>query len=413
MQSDYKAVVVGAGPIGAALALSLAKTLAGTLAKTERSEPYRILLIDASEKVPRYDFETPDSKIFALNAGSQSLLDELGAWSAISKARCNPYQRMHVWDAMGTGSIEFDAAEVDKPQLGYIVEANLVQTALLDEIEASEYIDVLRPDKVIEARQENGGMLLQLSSGQTLTTELLCAADGAKSELRTLLNIDTREEQIGQRAIVANVSHTLPHDDCAWQIFHPTGPLAFLPMENYGNKPLSSIVWSLDNDQADALMALSDEEFERSLTRAIEGKFGDVSLVTARISFPLAQRHALKYSEPGFVLVGDAAHSIHPLAGLGANIGFQDVWALSIEIARATERQVSWGDEKVLRRYQRARQLENEATLQAMKGFKTLFGTSQSAIGSLRNIGLKLADKSAVIKRQFIKRAMMLDDRVG
>ena len=408
VHSHYKAVVVGAGPVGAAMALSLAKLIQSD----SISRSNRILLVDAAPQIPEYDPETPDIKIFALNAGSQSLLDELGVWNTIVETRSQPYTRMHVWDANGTGSIEFDSAQIGASQLGHIVEANLVQVALLKALDELSNVDILRPEKVTDLRYETNEakLTLSLSSGESVEAELLCAADGANSSLRSMQNIEVAEKHVGQRAIVANLVHEHPHQDCAWQIFHSTGPLAFLPMADYQGKHLSSIVWSLDDDQAAVILAKSRLEFEKSLKRAMEEKFGQLELVTEPVSFPLSQRHAKQYIKPCFALLGDAAHSIHPLAGLGANIGFQDVKALTNELNRALNREILWSDEQVLKRYQRARKLDNEATLQAMQGFKTLFGQDDATVSSLRNLGLKLANSSDLVKRQFVRRAMMIGE---
>ena len=394
---SYKAIIVGAGPIGAAVALALSRI------DTDHS----ILLLDAAAALPKYSPEKLDARIFALNEGSRSLLDQLGVWSDIEPQRCLPYTRMHVWDAQGTGSIEFDAAEIGAQSLGHIVEANLIQEKLQAAIERQPNIRLIYPEKVSEIDLANEQVMLGLESGQRVQAELVCAVDGANSSLRKMAGIEVDEEDTGQQAIVANVWHKLPHQSCAWQIFLQTGPLAFLPMADFEGRHLSSIVWSLDQEEAERLKQSSDQEFETALTRAIEERFGEVSLMSQRFSFPLVQRHAQTYVQPSFALVGDAAHSIHPLAGLGANIGFQDVTALTEELTRATSRSISWGNLQILKRYQRARKLDNELVLKSMKGFKELFGQTNPAISAIRNLGLKGADATPTIKRRFVQQATM------
>ena len=393
----YKAIIVGAGPIGAAVALALSRI------DTDHS----ILLLDAAPALPKYSPEKPDARIFALNEGSRSLLDQLGVWPDIESQRCLPYTRMHVWDAQGTGSIEFDAAEVGAPSLGNIVEANLIQEKLHTAIERQPNIRLIYPEKVSEVDLTNEQAVLGLESGQRVQGELVCAVDGANSSLRQMAGVEVDEEDTGQQAIVANVWHELPHQSCAWQIFLQTGPLAFLPMADFEGRHLSSIVWSLDQDEAERLKQSSDQEFETILTRAIEERFGYVSLMSERFSFPLVQRHAQIYVKNSFALVGDAAHSIHPLAGLGANIGFQDVTALTEELARATDRSILWGNLQILKRYQRARRLDNELVLKSMKGFKELFGQTNLAVAAIRNLGLKGADAAPTVKRKFVQQATM------
>ena len=394
---SFKAIVVGAGPIGTALALALSRI----------DESQSILLLDAAKSLPTYHPEKPDARIFALNKGARSLLDELAVWAEIQTHRCLPYTRMHVWDAQGTGSIEFDCADVGAVSLGHIVEANLVQEMLHKAVANQPNIRLVNPEKVSELDLGEDQTVLQLESGEKVQAELVCAADGANSSLRKVAGVEVEEEDTGQQAIVANVWHELPNESCAWQIFMPTGPLAFLPMDDFEGRHLSSIVWSLDQEEAERLKQSSDQEFETILTRAIEERFGKVSLMSERFSFPLVQRHAYTYVKDSFVLVGDAAHSIHPLAGLGANIGFQDIAALTQELARATDRSISWGNLQILKRYQRARKLDNELVLKSMKGFKELFGQTNPAIAAIRNLGLKGTDATSTIKRRFVQQATM------
>ena len=398
---NYKAIVVGAGPVGVALALALSRV--------DENQP--ILLLDAAAALPKYSPEKPDARIFALNEGARSLLDQLGVWSDIQSQRCLPYSRMQVWDAQGTGSIEFDCvdsgADFDTRSLGHIVEANLIQEVLTKAIDNQPNIRLAHPEKVSDLDLTDNQAILGLESGQRVQAELVCAADGANSSLRQMAGIQVNEEHTGQEAIVANVWHELPNECCAWQIFMPTGPLAFLPMADFEGRHLSSIVWSLDQEDAERLKQSSDQEFEFALTRAIEERFGQVSLMSKRFSFSLVQRHAQTYVQPSFALVGDAAHSIHPLAGLGANIGFQDVAALTEELARATSRSIPWGNLQILKRYQRARQFDNELVLKSMKGFKDLFGQTNPAIAAIRNLGLQGANVTPAIKRRFIQQATM------
>lgn len=397
MREVCKAAVIGAGPIGAALALALSRI----------DEQSSILIIDAEANAPVYLPDKPDVRIFALNEGSRALLDQLGVWPEIFAERCQPYQQMHVWDAQGSGSIEFDASDIEADQLGHIVEASLVQSKLLAAIERQPNIQILRPDKVTALVFEQDQALLQLKSGAEIQTELVCAADGAKSSLRSLAKIDASEDIVGQQAIVANIFHEKPNQNCAWQIFHSTGPLAFLPLDDFDGRHLSSIVWSLDSDEADRIKGLSDPDFELALGRALEERFGELSLASERFSFPLVQRHAKTYVRQSFALIGDAAHSIHPLAGLGANIGFQDVQALTKEVSRASMRGLSWGNPQILRRYQRERRLDNALVLKSMTGFKQLFGETYPVVSALRNLGLKSIDSMPKIKRRFIKQATM------
>ena len=399
-QVDF--LIVGAGPIGSALALSLSEIYRGASVVLVDQSPQQSL--DISDKVY-------DTKVFAINAGSRQLLQDIGVWEEICQQRVCPYTRMHVWDSEGTGSLsfsvdEFSTAEVPVSELGFIVEAGIIQQTLDQKISATDNIDVYRPCQITEISWQGSETHVQLSSGEQRVAQLVCAADGARSALRDIAGIQVAEQDCQQRALVANVELTQEHEYCAWQIFLPTGPLAFLPLQS-SCKRYCSIVWSLDTEQAERIEQLDDATFCYELERAIEGRFGAVKLMSQRLSFPLSQRHAQIYGIAGLLLVGDAAHSIHPLAGLGANLGFQDVVALCREIRRAHQRGISFGHESIIGRYQRARKLDNELTLQAMKLFKMSFADQGMLLNTLRNQGLKLFSSLKPLKKIVAGHALM------
>ena len=250
------------------------------------------------------------------------------------------------------------------------------------------------------------GVRLELEDGRSLSAGLLVAADGALSRVRDLAGFRTREWDYGQRAIVCTVETGLPHQATAWQRFLNTGPLAFLPLPGFEGRHYCSIVWSAEPDLADALAALSDREFCDAAGEALESRLGAVLDCSPRASFPLRQRHAVEYTRPGIALVGDAAHTIHPLAGQGINLGLQDVIALSEELTAGMARGEAPGSPVLLARYQRRRKGENLLMMAAMDGFKSLFGSRQLPLRWLRNQGLKWVDRSGPIKHQLMRHAM-------
>jgi 2-octaprenylphenol hydroxylase len=250
------------------------------------------------------------------------------------------------------------------------------------------------------------GYRLQLAEGGALSAGLVVGADGAQSRLRQLAALPVREWSYGQRAIVATVAVDGHHRFTAWQRFTDSGPLAFLPLSADGR--LCSIVWSQEDAEAERLMALDDDAFRAALGRAFEQRLGEITACSRRVCLPLQQRHAIDYVRPGLALVADAAHTIHPLAGQGINLGIQDVAALAEEVRRGVARGLSPGHEEVLSRYQRRRKPGNLAMMAGMEGFKHLFGHREPAVRWLRNQGLQRMDGLPGLKARVIRHAMGL-----
>lgn len=395
-------VIVGAGLVGASLACVLAR----------KHPQLSIGLVEASDKPVALPQQGFDPRVVALTRQSQTWLDQAGVWQAIEDKRACPYQRMQVWDAEGTASIDFNAQELGEPNIGHIVENSLAvsllhkQTQLLDNIawfKGAGVEQLLLDDAA-------GSNRLLLSGGQVVQARLIVAADGANSTLRQLAALATREWDYDHSAIVTTVRCEKPHQYTAWQRFMPTGPLAFLPLQDDQSSAqhYCSIVWSAQTDLAERLLAEDDEVFCQSLTRAFESTLGQVLSVDRRYGIPLRQRHAVDYARKGLVLVGDAAHSIHPLAGQGVNLGFADVVALAAEIDRALGRDLDLSDFSILRRYQRQRKADNLIMMSAMEGFKRLFGSRDLSITWLRNQGLNQVASLPVLKNMIARQALGL-----
>ncbi len=403
---DYDIVIVGAGLVGATLAASIASQTA--------NQPLKIAIVDqgAAPVIAALDKEPPkfDPRVVALTKNSIKLFKSIGVWSRVQSMRACPYQFMRVWDDEGTGEIAFDAKELAENELGVIVENSILLSAVLAVLAEQKNITLLRGHSVVELsadKEKPGAKSIALSNEQVLTTSLVIAADGAHSKVRELAGLPMRSWSYEQKAIVTTVKTQKPHQDTAWQNFLVTGPLAFLPLA-HNSKQYESIVWSADNDEADRLMALSDDDFKAELGRAFEYRLGNIEHVDKRFCFPLTQRHALDYIAPQIALVGDAAHTIHPLAGQGVNLGLLDAAALSAEISRAAERGLSLSDESILRRYQRARKQNNLELMALMESFKRLFGTKNLSVRWLRNTGIKQVNKLTSVKNWLAKKAMGL-----
>lgn len=396
-------LIVGAGIAGSALALGLADS------------GYRIGLVEPQSLERRAlpagtglgDFDT---RVSALTPRSVDLLNTLGAWPDIVGYRQCPYSHMTVWDAEGTGRIEFDADDLGVAALGHIVENRAIVDALLARLSENRDLALYSPDRLTTCeRQPDGTLRLLLDSGRELSARLVVGADGALSRVRELLAFQTREWDYGHRAIVATVAVARPHQSTAWQRFLPSGPLAFLPLPSTGNESLCSIVWSLQEGLVDPLLAMDDAAFCAELDRAFEGTLGGVTGVSSRTAFPLRQRHATDYVQAGVALVADAAHTIHPLAGQGINLGLQDIAVLAEELKWARERDLAPGSLAVLRRYQRRRKGENLLMMGAMDGFKRLFEQRSLPVRWLRNAGMRGVDALLPVKQRLMRHAMGLD----
>lgn len=398
MQERFDLIVVGAGMVGSALACALANS------------ELRLALLDAQ---PLQALPEPasasgyDPRVSALSAASEQILRAVGAWEQIPAERRCAYRHMCVWDAEGTGEVRFDAHALSEQRLGHIVENWQVQNALLSVLQG-ESIELLGGSRVRGLVQEDAGWRLNLDDGRQLYAPLILAADGARSQVRELAGFAMREWDYLHHAVVTTVELSEPHQDTAWQRFLPTGPLAFLPLPSRDGKHYCSIVWSLLPEAAERIMALDDERFVAALAEALEYRLGPVVGADRRVCIPLRQRHAKRYVMPGLALLGDAAHSIHPLAGQGVNLGFLDAAQLADVLLAALERGENIADLAVLERYERARMGSNLAVMAAMEGFERLFHADALPLRWLRNTGMQLFDRAPRLKAGVMRQAMGL-----
>ncbi|WP_289102895.1 FAD-dependent monooxygenase [uncultured Marinobacter sp.] len=398
---QFDILIIGGGMIGSALALGLSRQ--GWQVGLIEGAPAASLMAPAEPANSVDDFEP---RVSAISLASQRLLEELGAWPKVQASRHCGYREMTVWDGDGTGRIHFDAAELHARSLGTIVENRNIVRALFESLSDSsvQLLDGVR------VKAWSRGQGVELEDGRCLAARLVVGADGALSRLRQWSGLATREWDYDQQAIVCTVRTSQNHRYTAWQRFSPTGPLAFLPLLNEaGDEHFCSIVWSQDTLEARRLMALETESFRKELEAAIERELGEVLAVSRRFAFPLRQRHAKDYIADGLALVGDAAHTIHPLAGQGANLGYGDVRALLEELERARELGLAPDDASVLARYQRRRKGENLTMMAAMEGFKQLFARDELPVRWLRNTGMRWLNQLAPLKNRIAAEAMGID----
>lgn len=403
MAQQYDLIIVGAGMVGATLAVALADT------------SLRIAVVDAVALAqPLNGSQTAsgyDPRVSALSAASESILTQLGVWPLIpAQGRC-AYRHMHVWDAEGTGEIHFDAHSLSEHRLGHIIENHLVQQALLDTLRGTR-VSLLGGKQVEALVREEDGWRLSLVGGERLYAPLIVAADGGRSKVRELAGFAMREWDYLHSAIVTTVQVSQHHQDTAWQRFLPSGPLAFLPLPDVDGRHYCSIVWSLVPDEAQRVMALSDDMFAAEISDAIELRMGQVLAVDPRHCIALRQRHAKDYVIKGLVLVGDAAHSIHPLAGQGVNLGLLDAAELADVLKAAMGRGEPLSDLAVLQRYERHRMGANLGAMAAMEGFERLFHADGLPLRWLRNAGMQWLNHQDTLKSMLMRRAMGLAGRL-
>lgn len=397
---DYQVIIVGGGMVGSALAAGLANSdVSVALIEPNSAQQPPLELSNCIEF---------DTRVSAITGQSEALLEKLGVWRLIPEARKAPYQGMTVWDGEGTGEVNFNANELHVPCLGTIVENREIVWALQQVVEQASNITIIRDFVThIDNQDEQGLTPVFLASKNCLKTSLLVGADGALSRIKQWGEFASREWDYQHQAIVATVELEQPHQATAWQRFRQEGPLALLPLAANNDKTCS-IVWSTNDEECQQLLSLTDDEFCQQLGLAFENRLGKVLSIGSRAAFPLRQRHAKDYVVPGIALVGDAAHTIHPLAGQGVNLGFKDVAALSEELLRAQALGLGLGELTSLQRYQRRRQGDNLLMMGAMEGFKQLFAAEQPIVRLLRNQGMRLFNRAAAVKQHVVMQAMGL-----
>lgn len=385
MSQQFDVVVIGGGVVGLTTALAMAR------------RSFSVAVIDAGAMTA--NLNTLDPRVYAINQASQNLLQELDVWQLLDKTRVSPYRHMYVWDAANGAHIEFDARMVAAEHLGNIIEESVLKQALLQALSKQKTGLTLFAHNRVTAVEPSADSIKVTGAEHSWQAKLLMIADGGNSLCRQLLNVSLTTWPYHQQSIVAMVSTENAHLHTAYQVFNSDGPLAFLPL---ANEKQCSIVWSTTAARAKQLMAFSDEEFNRDLTAAFASKLGQVRVEGKRYQFPLTMRHAKQYSGSRWLLLGDAAHTIHPLAGLGLNVGLADVatWLACLDTSKnllATKR--------ALGSYQRQRKHAVWQIIAMMEALKTLFTNPLPPVVALRGLGLRVCNELSPLKRMFIEQA--------
>ncbi|HDI5737350.1 TPA: FAD-dependent 2-octaprenylphenol hydroxylase, partial [Salmonella enterica subsp. enterica serovar Choleraesuis] len=349
----------------------------------------------------------PQLRVSAINAASEKLLTRLGVWSNIVARRASCYHGMEVWDKDSFGRITFDDASMGYSHLGHIVENSVIHYALWQKAQQAADITLMAPAELQQVAWGENDAFLTLKDGAMLTARLVIAADGANSWLRNKADIPLTFWDYRHHALVATIRTEEPHGAVARQVFHGEGILAFLPLSD---PHLCSIVWSLSPQDAERMQQSGDEAFNQALTIAFDNRLGLCRLESERQVFPLTGRYARQFAAHRLALVGDAAHTIHPLAGQGVNLGFMDAAELVDDLRRLQRQGKDIGQHLYLRRYERSRKHSAAMMLAGMQGFRDLFAGENPAKKLLRDIGLKLADTLPGVKPQLLRQAMGLND---
>jgi 2-octaprenylphenol hydroxylase len=390
-------LIVGGGPVGLCAGALLARSA------SQVGAPGRIAVLEPGPICAPPADAPPDVRVSAFSRASERVLRSAGAWERLPEPRISPYERMRVWhesiSAASPDVLVFDAADAGEPNLGYIIENRVMQSALAEtfiaaggRIIASELTGLHAEESQVRVATRAG----------PLAARLVVGADGARSAVREAIGLTADSASYAQVAIVANVATARPHEHTAWQRFLATGTIAFLPLAD----GTSSIVWSADESLATGLLAASQDEFADELARCSDHVLGSIRLVSERLSFPLHHLAAHRYTAHRCALIGDAAHVVHPLAGQGVNLGLLDAAALVELIEDAQAAREDPGAQRILRRYERWRRSENEVMAFAIDLFNRVLAHGSGPLSRLAQRGLSWVNRNAEIKRLFIARAL-------
>ncbi|ARU93386.1 3-demethoxyubiquinol 3-hydroxylase [Tatumella citrea] len=388
-QQQFDVVITGAGMVGAALACGLAR------------HHFRVAVIEHQQPRPFDPLRSPDVRISAIGAASVALLKELDVWDAIVAMRCAAYRRLETWEWQNAHAV-FDAASLGLPELGFMVENSVLQWALWEKMQA-QGITVICPASVSAAEYQDEYWNLTLDNQQQISTRLWTGADGANSQVRRLAGIGVSGWDYSQSCMLISVECEDSPGDSTWQQFTPQGPRAFLPL--YDN--FASLVWYDSVPRIRQLVKLTPEQLTEEVTRHFPSRLGKVRVLSAG-AFPLTRRHASQYVRPGLALVGDAAHTINPLAGQGVNLGYRDVDALIDILAGAKRTGSEWWQMPVLKRYQRQRYKDNLLMQNGMDLFYLAFSNQSHPLMLARNLGLMAAQRGGWLKKKALSYALGL-----
>lgn len=382
---QFDLIIVGGGLAGASLATAL------------RDTRLRIALVD--NQPPRVA-EGWDARIYAISPANAAFLEAIGAWKHLDASRMAPIRAMQIAGDAG-GRLAFSAFDTGVSELGWIIESSLMACELWESAKRQGNLTLFCPARPAQLEFRHDAAILQLRDGAVLSAKLLVGADGRDSWVRQAAGLAAINTPYGEKGVVANFATAKPHRNIAYQWFRDDGVLAYLPLP--GNR--ISIVWSTPDANADQLCALAPEQLCDRVAEAGSRVLGGLELLTPAAAFPLRLMRVPQTVAPRLALVGDAGHGIHPLSGHGINLGFQDAKELAARLA-ATQPWQDIGDERLLKRYQRARKEETFLMQTTTDSLRRLFRETTPGLGPLRNLGLNLTNGLPFIKNALVRYAL-------
>jgi 2-polyprenylphenol 6-hydroxylase len=385
MSMTFDVIVIGGGVVGLAAAVGM------------KHRGYSVAVLD--KNTMQVNLDKKDPRVYAVNQASQHLLEQLDIWNAIAHNRVSPYRNMHVWDANNGASIDFDARMVSANKLGHIVEESVIKSTLLNKAEEMG-IDFF-PGQALTGIETVDDHIKAKTDKGLIDARLMIVADGGTSKTRDMLGVSLTSWPYHHHALVTTVEVEKPHLLTAYQVFNEDGPLAFLPLVDANQ---CSIVWSTRPKKAEWLCSLPEDAFNEALTHAFAAKLGACRVIEQRFQFPLIMRHVNQYCGNRWIVMGDAAHTIHPLAGLGLNVGLEDVaaWLNILDISKVKNRIIS---SRQLNTYQRNRKTSVWKIIALMQGIKGFFSTPVPPLAYIRGLGIKTCNRLPMLKRFFIGHA--------
>jgi len=378
-------VIVGGGMVGLALACALKDT------------GLHIVILERGEPPVRKSLGR-DCRVSAIVMGNVKILQGLGVWKYL-ESEAGPMRSMRIWDNQEQGGIRFDASEINEEALGYLIENSATQRAMHKTLLQSDTVEFCSPAEISAVNWLDDKVEVKLADGRLFSTPLIVGADGGRSWIREQAGIGVWQRDYKQKGIVATVRPQQPHRGIAYQRFLPTGPLAMLPMTD----GLCSIVWSAENSEADRLMAMDEESFLAALNLTFGPVLGRITEAGERAAFPLIGRLTKHFVRERVALIGDAAHCIHPLAGLGVNLGLRDAMVLAQEIVDARRFEEDWGQRSVLDRYMKQRLPDVLSIMGSMESFHQIFTSTIPGMKEVRGLGMRLMGNSGAIKQLLMR----------